>query len=437
MKIIYKILFLFALAVFTTSCDDDTALATISSDANTGAAQFSATSIVLDRNDEEGDALTINFNDTDLGVNASKNYQLLFDLAGGDFSSPIVKGLGSETSIVYTTDEINKILINLGATPNEATEIDVKVETVLSTQSSLFSEISTLNITPYATTLDLSSIWGLVGSATVNGWDGPDMPFYKTDTDNEFVTYVSLVEGEIKIRSNNAWDVNYGDGDLDGVLDGLDDNNIAVSAGTYKILFNVSTLAYSMESFSWGLVGSATPNAWDGPDLNLEYDSYSDQWRALVTLAEGEIKIRSNNSWTTAYGDSAPDGVLDQDDDNNIAVTAGNYLVTVNFNDLTYSMVETDIWGVVGSATPNGWDGPDTKFSLDFSKENYWVLNGIELIDGEIKIRSNDSWDVNYGDGNADNVLDGLDNNNIAVTAGVYNITLDFTDPDSIVYTIE
>ena len=127
---------------------------------------------------------------------------------------------------------------------------------------------------------------------------------------------------------------------------------------------------------------------------------------------------------------------MDQDSDNNIAVTAGYYLVTVNFNTLEYSITETKIWGLVGSATPNGWDGPDSKFTPDFSKPGVWTID-ITLGDGEIKIRPNDTWGEDYGDADLDGVLDRDSDNNIAVTAGTYRITLDFSDESSPTYTIE
>ena len=76
-----------------------------------------------------------------------------------------------------------------------------------------------------------------------------------------------------------------------------------VSAGTYKIEVNFSSMTYTMEAYSWGLVGSATPNQWNGPDLMLRYNSYQDDWRTVVTLGEGEVKFRFNNDWGLNYGD--------------------------------------------------------------------------------------------------------------------------------------
>lgn len=437
MKQLYKIVFLFALSLVLGSCENDDALVVLNPNASTELT-LSTNTVVLLKDNEGADVLNISWTNPDFGFDSTASYRILIDLLSGDFSE--AQTISPETgsfSKIFENNELNIKLLNLGLEANIETDLQVMVQAVLGANTVISSEPQSFKATAFSGVLDLSSIWGVVGSATPNAWDGPDLAFYKTGTENEFVAYVTLADGQIKIRSNNSWDVNYGDVDSDGVLDQVDDNNITVTAGSYKIVFNSATLEYSIESFSWGIVGSATPNAWDGPDLNLEYDPYSDQWRALVALADGQIKIRSNNSWDEAYGDIDSDGVLDQVDDNNITVTAGNYLVTVNLKDLSYSIVKTDIWGVVGSATPNAWDGPDTKFSLDFSRENVWVLNGMELAEGQIKFRTNDSWDLAYGDIEPDGILDQVDDNNISVTAGTYNITLDFTDPNAITYTIE
>ena len=82
--------------------------------------------------------------------------------------------------------------------------------------------------------------------------------------------------------------------------------------------------------------------------MPLAYDPFWDTWRAVVQLGEGEMKIRLGNSWTLNYGDTGLDETLDQDGDN-IPVTAGYYQIIANFNDLTYTLEPTEIYGVVGS----------------------------------------------------------------------------------------
>jgi hypothetical protein len=280
------------------------------------------------------------------------------------------------------------------------------------------------------------STWGIVGDAAPNSWDGPDAPFYTTSNANVIISYVTLVDGQIKIRENNTWGGDFGDANLDGILDQDPDNNINVTAGTYKITIDWSDNSYTIEEFYWGLVGDATPNSWDGPDAQLKYDYTTDTFKTVVKLKDGQMKFRMNDTWGGDYGDLNLDGILDQDADNNINVTAGYYLITANFNTLEYSIVETDIWGLVGDATPNSWDGPDTKLIPDFANPGVWTLKGIVLVDGALKFRTNDAWGNDFGDANLDGILDKDPDNNIAVTAGTYDVYVDFSDETAPAYTL-
>ena len=65
-----------------------------------------------------------------------------------------------------------------------------------------------------------------------------------------------MIEGEWKIRKDNDWAVNYGS--ADGVNLEQDGANIMAVDGTYKITFDEANLTYTIETYSWGLVGDAT-----------------------------------------------------------------------------------------------------------------------------------------------------------------------------------
>ena len=88
------------------------------------------------------------------------------------------------------------------------------------------------------------SDWGLVGDATENSWDGPDMEMYETSA-NQFSLYAELGDGFFKFRLNEDWGVNYGDTGVDGSLESGGEN-IAVTAGSYLITFNLDALTYSL-----------------------------------------------------------------------------------------------------------------------------------------------------------------------------------------------
>jgi len=431
-KYINKSIFVLTfLAAFFTACED-VDMVQIDPTANT-VVSLSTNNVVLIEDNATDNAVTVSWTLPDFNFDAAPSYTIMIDVSGGDFTAAQLISAGSDYSYDFTVADLNNKLLSLGLSPNEEAVVDFKVKTTLSSYQEILSESVSLTVTPYSSILDLSTNIGVVGSATPGGWgnpDIPDLPFYTTATADVYVAYVTLRNGEIKFRKDNLWTENYGDTGADGTLEANGDN-IPVSAGSYMITLNMSNLTYTIEPFTWGLVGSATTNGWDGPDMMLNYNSFGDDWRTVVSLNDGEVKFRFNNDWGLNYGDSGADGSLENGGDN-IAISAGNYLIIFNPITLTYSFEEMDVWGLVGSATANGWDGPNQKFVPDFGiNENHYYINGAVLNDGEIKVRQNDAWAVNYGSssfnsGSSTNELD-LNGSNIPVTSGTYNVILDFS----------
>lgn len=73
--------------------------------------------------------------------------------------------------------------------------------------------------------------WGIIGDATENGWDSDqDMTW---DADGKcWTATITLTDGTMKFRANDAWDINLG-GNIDNLTAG--GNDIAVTAGTYVV----------------------------------------------------------------------------------------------------------------------------------------------------------------------------------------------------------
>ena len=422
-KLILKLTYVIALFAFIQSCDD--AERVYYNDAAETVLSLSDNNLTLSEDNGANEILTLTWSDPDYGFDAAALYSVQMDVQGGDFSNPQIISVGSSLEKTFTVEELNAKLLSLSMTPAEEGVAIFRIKATLSEYQEIFSNTVNLNVTPYSSLLDLSTNLGVVGSATPGGWGNeniPDLKFYTTATTDVYVAYVTLRNGEIKFRNNNDWSENWGDDGNDGTLDSYG-ANIPVSAGTYKIEVNFSSMTYTMEAYSWGLVGSATPNQWNGPDLMLHYNSFQDDWRAVVTLGEGEVKFRFNNDWGLNYGDDGADGSMEANGAN-ISVSSGHYLVSMNLNTQTYSMEQVDVWGLVGSATANGWDGPNDKFMPDFGiMEGYYYLSGAELVDGEIKVRQNDAWGLNYGDDGNDGLME-VNGANIPVSAGTYNIIL-------------
>lgn len=91
-----------------------------------------------------------------------------------------------------------------------------------------------------------SSSWGVIGDATPDGWNS-DTDLVYDPTDLKLKADITLTDGEIKFRENDAWDV-----DLGGSLEKLElkGGNIKVTAGNYQIILDLSTPNYAAELIS-------------------------------------------------------------------------------------------------------------------------------------------------------------------------------------------
>jgi len=401
-------------------------------------------SFVLSLANNDAVALTMGWDDPILNstLNVDVEYIVEADLPANNFSNAVeVIKVTNSNSISLTNSQLNSAAISAGIPVDSTGDLALRVRAKITdtNTNSVLERISTevkISVTTYLTVLDLSTTWGVVGSAANNWGATPDLPFWKTDTDGVLVAYVNLIDGEIKFRENNDWANNYGSDSSTGGTITQGGGNITVTAGSYKITLNFNDNTYAIENFSLGIVGSGYNNWGATPDFMLEYDQYSDVFRGIVTLLDGEIKFRMNNDWGTNWGDDGADGTMELNGAN-IASTAGIYIVTVDMNDLTYTFEKIDyVWGLVGGAYNNWGNSPDAQFKRDWSKpfNEVWILENVTLIDGEYKFRANNDWGVNYGDNGGDGVLE-LDGANLLTTAGTYTFTLDFSDPNAPTYT--
>lgn len=94
-------------------------------------------------------------------------------------------------------------------------------------------------------------------------------------------------------------------------------------------------------------------------------------------------------------------------------------------------------WGIIGNATPGGWDGKDTPLLVDPKNQNLYFLKNFHLKKGNLKFRLDNDWGYNLGLNN--------DGKTIALNAydfpiaeeGQYDIVLDMSDPVKPQYSIK
>ena len=265
----------------------------------------------------------------------------------------------------------------------------------------------------------------VIGSATPGGWNA-DTNLTSTDGVNYSLSGLTLIEGELKFRQNQNWAVSWGTNAFPIGTATLNGSNIPATAGTYSVSFNKNTGAFS---FSAGYpVISLTAAGNTAIDLiTIDGENY---YINNYSITGGDYlftQSSNNNTWGT---NSFPSGTATLGGDA-IPVLTGDYNITFNritgafsFNYLTIS--------VIGSATPGGWNADTNLTSTD--GVNY-SLSGLTLIEGELKFRQGNAWEVSWGSssfpgGTANN----SNNSNNIVVSSASNYTVHFNRITGVFY---
>lgn len=297
----------------------------------------------------------------------------------------------------------------------------------------------------------------LIGS--FNNFEGSDDYKFTLDSANTWILAEVLLKGGDSFKFSEAANLSkdlWGDNNpADSIADLFGSTIVlpgTVDEAYYKVSFNDATLAYDI-AFVRGLypeslflVGGSTVAGWDNavayPFEKLE-DGKFRTYQYIEVAGEGFKFLPQQGAWDGDWGMGTSAGELEQDGEANITVaTDGFYRIDVDFTSGSYTVVES-MWGVIGSAAPNGWDGPDSDLVLTSNTKGTFSLSAsIILIAGEIKFRENDDWAINYGDWDPeDGILDfnpNGDGANVTIaTPGTFTVTLTLDSDNGYTYTIE
>lgn len=194
-------------------------------------------------------------------------------------------------------------------------------------------------------------------------------------------------------------------------------------AGMYRMTLNMMEYTYTIEELDFAHyiyeIGNSTSWGKTSPLAGLNYDG---KYRGFDYL-DGEFKYKPKEGtddwtgdWEKVTGDAYA-GTLSENGVGNIdGIKAGFYMMEVDLAAMTYKHTLIETIGIIGSATPGGWD-TDTDMAYNIV-DNSWNLT-VDLTDGEIKFRANDGWDINWGGSIAEPTFNA---GNITVSAGNYTI---------------
>lgn len=175
--------------------------------------------------------------------------------------------------------------------------------------------------------------------------------------------------------------------------------------------------------------------------------NHDNVYEGYVNLPVGQIKLTAQPGWEPmAYGDGGAENLIEANfDGGNFNIeTAGYYFLYANLNTMKYKFLKVS-WGIIGAATPTGWDS-DTDLTYNADTKKWTVtldLKGADL--GSFKFRANDTWTLTMGqkDGKlsySDNPMypyDAATADYTVPTTGNYTITLDLSVPGNYTYAVK
>ncbi|MBW6536127.1 MAG: T9SS type A sorting domain-containing protein [Mariniphaga sp.] len=178
-------------------------------------------------------------------------------------------------------------------------------------------------------------IVGFLGTAVppFYGWD-VDQPMWSSDGINFELPVMNLSDGEAMFRINHQPSQMWGDNTFPDGTATLGGPAIPVTAGLYKISFNMETGEYHFTYSQLGILGSAL-NGWD-TDINMQTTDGIRYVLTDQTFTEGFVKFRLDNDWAANWGGYGfpSDSAIWYGPD--IYVMAGIYNVTFNISEGWY-----------------------------------------------------------------------------------------------------
>ena len=391
--------------------------------------------------DEDGIINLVTVNSTDANVSG-------FTLKDLKVNGVAVNGTLVGNSVQVSASELEKLVCDQNKSrASVARDLNVETEVSINLASGDAVSISTKGettgkFTPTATPQLDEKGYYMLGQVNGNEWDAKspvwmnkisdgvyqlkvtttaDKNWFKFYAGSNFVSndWDSINKGALGCKENGSEEA-FGyilyNGDSWGKLQ----TPVIPGAGTWIVTLDMNNLTYTVGKPVLYMAGDA--NGWATNDYLAGEDGV--HFTGFMYLNQNGFKFCTQPEWKgTNYGanfDTAADAA-------NITMTeaAGYYKVDVDLESKSYVLTPITTIGIIGSASPNGWDSDVDMTYVPYNAETkelgYWEAKDITLASGEIKFRANDDWAINWG-GDTNALTQGGDN--ISVEAGTYDIKL-------------
>lgn len=385
---------------------------------------------------EDGLPITVSYNEADYAIDVPVSYTLLANVAGAGFdSAKKVEATIANGTITIEQPKLNKLLTNLGATPDAEFAADFRLDSYLVNEKGNVnttmhsSNVVTAAFTIYETekVLDVVDVPG-----DYQGWAPSDYPklfnyaydgtIFRGVVDFQCKKEDGSAANGFKITYGGNWDNdsgNWGSADQSEpaeagsvqLVNGDGSQNIMCYGANRYYLFSFNkdalTLTKIMSFDKVGLIG--LNGDWDN-DVVMTYNMYKGRFWADVDLpAATEFKFRLDGAWESNWG-----GDLEalSGGGANIPIDSGQYRVYFYMNDETvYAEIDASMYGkdeptidepVDPDPAYEGWGiigvGGDWEKDIEMT-ENGGVWTGYANLTAadEWKLRKDAGWDENFG----------------------------------------
>ncbi len=390
--------------------------------------------------DEDGIINLVTVNSTDANVSG-------FTLQDFKVNGVAVNGTMVGNSVQVSASELEKLVCEQNKSRASVAR-DLNVETQVSINLASGDAVSinkgetTGKFTPTATPQLDEKGYYMLGQVNGNEWDAKspvwmnkisdgvyqlkvtttaDKNWFKFYAGSNFVSndWDSINKGALGCKENGSEDT-FGyilyNGDSWGELQ----TPVIPGAGTWIVTLDMNNLTYTVGKPVLYMAGDA--NGWATNDYLAGEDGV--HFTGFMYLNQNGFKFCTQPELKgTNYGadfNTAADAA-------NITMTeeAGYYKVDVDLESKSYVLTPITTIGIIGSASPYGWDSDVDMTYVPYNAETkalgYWEAKDITLASGEIKFRANDDWAINWG-GDVNALTQG--GGNISVDAGTYDIKL-------------
>ncbi|MGP1422813.1 MAG: Outer membrane protein SusF domain-containing protein [Prevotella fusca] len=156
------------------------------------------------------------------------------DANGWSFSNPLYSaaGDGKYTGFMYLNQNGFKFATQQDWNGTDyGTGLVEKGSNIVMTEPAGFYKVD-VDLTSQALTYTAINRVGVIGSATAGGWDSDQAMTYNAAEKCWEIKGITLTEGEMKFRANNAWELDWGGSLAEITYKG---GNIKVAAGKYNV----------------------------------------------------------------------------------------------------------------------------------------------------------------------------------------------------------